>query len=251
MTPSAKQSQPPGNFSPEKLGDVLWESAAEAVVQTILILVMGGLALDLVGDLFHDMIPSPPPGLAGAAGVEAESSATWRHWRSSFTEYQFPIVFALLFILLASRRLFVRTQTQAQSKAVSRIQKIGRRLSEDWFTLIVGNAFGAMVCAMVLVWTQTFSLPQMLWGWFVESILPGFHKLAEQLFGANRVDAFGRLFSWYGENQIKFDFWFIYFASVCDDLGLPNLKTLARFLWRRLRNWNRATPPSPALNADH
>src|SRR6266566_4368794 len=123
MTPSAKQSRPPGNPSPEKLPDVLWESAVEAAVQTILILVMGGLALDIVGDLFHDMIPSAPPGLAGTPGVEAESSATWRHWRSSFAEYQFPIVFAFLFVLLASRRLFGRSQTQAQSKAVARIQK--------------------------------------------------------------------------------------------------------------------------------
>ncbi len=91
----------------------------------------------------------------------------------------------------------------------------------------------------------------MLWGWFAESILPGLHKLAEQVFGASRVDGFRRLFSWYGENQFKFDFWFIYFASVCDDLGLPNLKTLARFFWRRLRKWNRATPPCAARNTEH
>ncbi|MGO8700201.1 MAG: hypothetical protein ACLQVY_21130 [Limisphaerales bacterium] len=31
------------------------------------------------------------------------------------------------------------------------------------------------------------------------------------------------------------NFWILYAAGVFDDLGVPNLKTLARWLWRRWR----------------
>ena len=126
---------------------------------------------------------------------------------------------------------------------MSRLQKIGRHLSEDWFSLIVANAFVAMASAMVLAWAQEFSLIQMVWHWFLESIRPGLHNLAALVLGVARADAIGKLFSWYGDNQLKFNFWIIYVASVCDDLGLPNLKTLARFIWRRVRN--RPAPSAP------
>jgi hypothetical protein len=100
-----------------------------------------------------------------------------------------------------------------------------------------------MIGAMVLVWVQKFSLSQLLWGWALHSIVPPLHDLAAHFFGEPGTDTIGRWFSWYGQNQLKFDFWLIYFASVCDDLGLPNLKTLARFAWRRFRRKGRATPP--------
>ncbi|HWW01402.1 MAG TPA: hypothetical protein VNZ64_17025 [Candidatus Acidoferrum sp.] len=31
------------------------------------------------------------------------------------------------------------------------------------------------------------------------------------------------------QNQFKFTFWFFYTAAICDDLGLPNFKTLGRY----------------------
>jgi hypothetical protein len=157
-----------------------------------------------------------------------------------------PIVFTIIFAVQASGRLFGRPQQNAQPGKQSRLQKIGQELSENWYSLIVANAFGAMVGAMILVWVQKFSLSQILWGWILHSIVPPLHDLAAHIFGASGTDAIGRWFSWYGENQLKFDFWFIYFASVCDDLGLPNVKTLARFAWRRLRKKGSATPVSPA-----
>jgi hypothetical protein len=61
----------------------------------------------------------------------------------------------------------------------------------------------------------------------------------------------GQWFSWYGDNQMKLNFWIIYLAGAFDDLGVPNYKTLARWAWRRYkkRQWKaaKATPISPAL----
>jgi hypothetical protein len=246
MTTSSKRLRPSARLTPSEVSDILWESAVEAFVQAILVLIMGRIALDIVGGLFHDMIPSVPPGLAGMLGVEAESSPNSHHWWSPFSKHQFPIVFALLFVLQAAGQLFGRSRTGTRSKTVSHLQKIGQQLSEDWFSLIVANAFVAMVSAMVLAWVQKFSLNQILWHWFLDSVLPSVHNFADQVLGAARTDAIGKLFAWYGDNQLKFNFWFIYLASICDDLGLPNLKTLARFLWRRNRKRKRPAPPSPA-----
>ena len=193
---------------------------------------MGSIALSLVGGLVQDMIPSAPPGLGSA---EANSPSALHEWQSSFSQHKIPIVFAMLFILQISRRLFGRRQQGQLPIRQSRIARISHELSENWFTLIVGNAFGAMIGAWIVVWVQKFSFSQIFWGWLLNWIVPPLHNFAQQIFGTSGADTIGHWFSWYGQNQFKFDFWLIYFASVCDDLGLPNLKTLARFAWRRFR----------------
>jgi hypothetical protein len=241
MTPPSQPSQPHGNVGLEGIIDVLLDSAVEAAVQTFLVLLMGGIALSIVGGLVEDMIPSPPPGLASA---ESKSHSSSPHWGSSFSQHKVPIVFTVIFIVQISRRFYGKRQQNQEPRRQSRMERVYHELSENWFSLIVGNAFGAMIGAMVLGWIQKFSLSQILWSWILHSIAPPLHELGQRIFGTSGTDAIGRWFSWYGENQFKFDFWLIYLASVCDDLGLPNLKTLARFAWRRFRKRGRPTPPS-------
>src|SRR5262249_15753681 len=114
-------------------------------------------------------------------------------------------------------------------------QRIGKHLSENWFGLIVGNAFGALISAMVVVWVQQFST----WYWILhlllDSIASSGHTVGTAVFGNNGANAIGSWFGWYGENQLKLTFWAFYFAAICDDLGIPNLKTLGRWCWMRLR----------------
>ena len=64
MTSSREQLKPVGNLTPGKVSDILWESAIEAFVQAILVVVMGSVALSIVGGLLQDMVPSIPPGFA-------------------------------------------------------------------------------------------------------------------------------------------------------------------------------------------
>jgi len=40
---------------------VIWGSAIEAAWKTIVLLVLGNIAIGLVSDIFHDMTPSLPP----------------------------------------------------------------------------------------------------------------------------------------------------------------------------------------------
>ena len=79
------------------------------------------------------------------------------------------------------------------------------------------------------------------------AVMPTIKAIAAFIFGASIVNFLGGLIDWYGDNQLKFNFWVFYVAAVCDDLGIPNLKTLARFLWRRYRNRNQTVPSEPMV----
>jgi hypothetical protein len=41
----------------------LWQTAVEAFLKTLLVLVLGRVAIGLVGGLWHDMAPPLPPGI--------------------------------------------------------------------------------------------------------------------------------------------------------------------------------------------
>lgn len=245
MSAGTNPSAPQKNKRPDSVEEILWETALEAFVQATLILVMGHIALAIVGGILHDMIPSEPPVLFGASQAETDPAQHTGHWHLPAVKYQFGIVFSAVFLVLTSVRLLDRFRRGWLGKR-SRWRRAGRRFSEDWFTLIVSNAFTAMIAAMVLAWTQQFSWTLIVWHWVEQSILPDLHSFSVHVFGDRTTDTLGRVIKWYGANQLKFDFWVIYVASVCDDLGLPNLKTLVRSIWRRVRKRKRNRPPAPA-----
>src|SRR5262249_29843393 len=120
------------------------------------------------------------------------------------------------------------------SERAARVQRFGRRISQGWFGLTIGNAFGAMFAAIVASWLQRFSLSQLLLHWLWAAVGAPIHGIFARLFGESlaSVDAW---FGWYTGNHFKLSFWFFYLTAFCDDFGLPNLKTLGRFLWRRFR----------------
>jgi len=127
----------------------------------------------------------------------------------------------------------------------TRFQKINQQLSKDWFRLIVGNAFGALISAIVIFFVETFTGMSFLIKLLIAAILPGVKAIATFIVGASIVNFVGGMFDWYGDNQLRFNFWILYVAAICDDLGIPNVKTLARFLWSRWRRRNR--PPQSEL----
>src|SRR6185436_10960123 len=101
---------------------------------------------------------------------------------------------------------------------------------------IVGNAFAALALAIAVYWLERLSIARGVYGWIVNAIVPSLQNLGNHLLGTSRVETISNWLSWYGDNQLKFNFWIFYLAAISDDLGLPNLKSLARVLLRRLRN---------------
>jgi hypothetical protein len=241
MTPTAKGLEAPPRPTSGKVVDALWSSAIDALVKTILILVMGNIALGILGGIFSSMTPSMPPFLAGSSVSQSHStsSSMLQKWWSSAHEHQFAIIYAIMFAVYARVRLIaVFCNVSEASVNRTRLQKISNQLSKDWFRLIIGNAFGALVSAIVLYFVETFTGTRFLFNLLLAAILPSINAVATFLLGSGIVNFVGGLFSWYGDNQLRFNFWVLYVAAVCDDLGIPNLKTLARFAWSR---WFRAS----------
>ncbi|HSU57135.1 MAG TPA: hypothetical protein VLT36_24045 [Candidatus Dormibacteraeota bacterium] len=214
----------------DSLGEVLWESAVEAFVNAILVVTLGSVAVGLVGGIFQKMAPSAPPGFAGAsdspAGAYSQSAARM------FQHHRVAIVFSMLFAVTAWSRL-KKTPPEGASTTVTWSKKVAHRLSNEWFGLIVGNAFSAMIGAMVLVWVQQFSVWNLLYQSLLHPLVARAQELLGSAVGGSRSQALQNWFSWYNANQLRFSFWFLYLAAICDDLGIPNLKTVTRRWWKR------------------
>jgi hypothetical protein len=226
----------------EGIVEVLFRSAADAFLQSILVTVFGSIVIGLAGGIWQQMIPSAPPGFGETLQGGPEASARWHSWTSGFEKHRLLIVFVLILIPTVWAGLAGGRAGGWACEGPTRVGKIRRNLSRQWFRLIVGNAFGAMISAMVILWVQRFSLTSMvvggLLGWALGAV--------ERLLGS-AGQTLGAWMKWYGQNQLKFTFWVLYLAAVCDDLGIPNLKTLGRWLGRRLRkriNSDRSPTPT-------
>jgi hypothetical protein len=225
-------------LTPARLVNVLWESAIDAFVKSIVLLVMGSIALELMDGIFGEMAPSRPSFLVGDSGPGATSNSSILHrWWASAHEHQFLIIFAILFVLCLRTRLVPAVSGGAGQPQLkpTRVQKLSSQLSKEWFRLFVGNAFGALISAIVIYFAETFTGTRFLFNLLLAAVAPTLKAIAAWVFGATVVNFVGGFFDWYGDNQLKFNFWILYIAAVCDDLGLPNLKTLARFAWSRWR----------------
>ena len=248
MNTPVKESAQPLPPKAVNVGTILWESAAASFVEAILVIILGSLAIGLAGGLLHEMIPSLPPGLDGRLEVESKPSHGWNSSWSLLKEHRFPIVFAVLLILNVRDRLIgpAKRREEGNPRRPTRAQKIGRRLAKDWFDLIVVNAFGAVVLAILFVAVQQFSWTKIFLDRVLGLIVPAIHTIAAAVFGPARIDSIDAWFYWYSQHQFKFTFWFLYWAAICDDLGVPNLKTLGRWVWRRFRQRRLQSPSKPA-----
>ena len=244
MTQTPKDLELTRRANAATVGDALWRSAIDALVKTILVVVMGNVALGILGGIFSVMTPSSPPFLAGTSGSHADSNFSLMHsWWSAAHEHQFAIVYVIFFGLGVRVRLAAvfAGGTGETATIETRFQKISVQFSESWFRLIVGNAFGALISAIVIYFVEMFTGASFLIKLLLAAILPGVKAIATLILGASIVNFVGGMFDWYGDNQLRFNFWILYVAAICDDLGIPNLKTLARFLWSRWRSRNRPT----------
>jgi hypothetical protein len=240
MTEPVAKAPTEGSRQPEILNldrvpGVVWGSAVDAFVKSILVMVFGNLILGIAGGIFGQMTPSAPPGFGSQPEAESTSSIPWASWRGGLREHQFLVVFVVVLVSTIWARLTSGEGNGEKSQRVARLGRMRRHFSKDWFGLIVGNALGAMISAMVLNWVQQFTPTKLLFGWLLGSLWTGLQGLVQDLSGAHGAESLTAWVNWYGDNQLKFTFWALYLASVCDDLGIPNLKTLGRWLGRRFR----------------
>lgn len=228
-----------------KAGDILWESAWSALVLAFLAQLFGSIVVSVVGWMWHDMIPSMPPGMEHKPGLEAERG-TWDF--SWFQQHRFALLFAVFFLVESATRLARHGGNERQRKAAAVVRRLQRRVSAEWFTVLIVNAFTAFVAVMVIQITQQFTWTALVWSVVGDAIQSLAHMVASALPGGGLLRQLGAFFNWYQENQFKFLFWFLYAAGICDDIGLPNFKTLARYLWRRWQQRHLPPAETPAAS---
>ena len=229
--PSCPGPARPAELTFDRVVEVLWDSAWEALILAFLVQLFGSIAVGLVSGLWLEMAPSLPPFFAHQPLAEAGAGAGFKF--TFLQQHRLVFLFAVLFVGKSAAQLLRHSGKEEHRQAVARLQGILGRVSGQWFKLVVVNAFTAFVAVMVLQLTQQFSGTQLLWQFVCDLCRPAFQAVVGLLPGAGTASLLENLAAWYGDNQFKFMFWLCYSAAICDDLGLPNYKTLARFLWRR------------------
>ncbi len=227
----------PTDARERNIGSIVLESALEAAWRVFILIIFGDLAVSLVGGIFQDMTPSALPGFGGA---EAPAHASW-HWSSQWLHRS---AFYPIFVLMFAGTLWVRlrpVRARAEESDISRrsrrrLRRIQRVLRDEWFGLLVWNVFGAMVAAMVAMWVQRFSWVQFLADQIFGLIGAAIHQVIQNVFGQRVTWTVDAWLLWYHQNQLKLTFWLFYFAAICDDLGIPNVKTLGRWFWKRIKD---------------
>jgi hypothetical protein len=230
-------------LTPPKAATILWDCAWEALILAFLVQLFGNIAVRMVGNVWSRMTPSLPPGLASELGVKSDASPTF----SFSSRDRLALIFVLLFVGLAAGRLMRYSRNQERRNAAAWLTRITRRVSAEWFGIVVINAIIASVMVPVLQITSQFTLTKVLWnllGGLVQPVI----QAAAGFLPDGPVAVIKGLANWVSANQLKFSFWLLYSAAICDDLGLPNYKTLGRSLSRRFKRSGQpvtaATPPA-------
>jgi hypothetical protein len=245
---STKRPRKPKALTPSKVTEILWESAWEALILGFLVVIFGSITFGLVSGLWRDMTPSLPPGLGSEPKLEAEGSALNFNF---LRQHRNALIFLVLFCGITAGRLLRYSRSDNHRRAAAWAKRVFQRISDQWFGLIVLNAFVTVIAVTLIKFTQQFTLTAFLWhilGDLVTALIQAFAKL----FSTDAVTYGESLVAWYKINQPRFLFWLLYTAAICDDLGLPNYKTLGRFLWRRFFKREQPTPAlaTASLNAN-
>jgi hypothetical protein len=215
-----------------KVGDVLRVSAKEALFMAFLVSILGSIAIGILSGICGRMTPSLPPGLEGHPALTGAPAHWWHASQNAIHRHAFAILFLALFVVKSALRLAHYSRDPRQRRAAARMLWATRRIFRDWFSLLIKNAFAAFVGVLVLQFVQNFSFTHWLWE-AVRNLFQPVLEAAVRLVGGGLPGLVERWFSWFGANQTKFAFWLLYSAALCDDLGLPNYKTLARRSWKR------------------
>lgn len=215
--------------SPDQVINIIFESAIEAFVKAMLVMALGGIAVGVLSQMWNRYAPSPPPFHAMKAEAEAPESSSSVHWNLP-VRHKFLIAFGVIFVPTVWMRV-VKGSKAGESGFQTRTAKIMKRLSDDWFSLIVFNAFGAAISAALVVAVQQWSPSRIVLG----HIFSELKQLAGLLLGENRSQGLQAWFAWYDENKYRLTFWLLYLAAIADDLGIPNFKTVGRWLIKKTR----------------
>jgi hypothetical protein len=229
--PTKARVEPPTSPSRFRADDFLgqvWDCAWSSLWLAFVVQIAGSIALGMASGIWEQMVPSLPPGWTAPTGVKIG------HWR--FVErHEFALIYGLLFLGKVAAALVQHLQHPRHRTVAAWLLRATRKLGHDWFALTVGNALGAFIAVLVWQYVQRFSLNGFLGQMLLGLLRPVLHGQYGLTGTGDAAQAVTDLVAWYHANQFKFVFWLFYSAGICDDLGLPNYKAMARWFWWRMR----------------
>ena len=238
-------------LAPAGLIGILWGTAWQALAATIGLFVLGGLAYGICSSIWNEMTPSLPPlSQTVKAGLSSLNTQAARpEWASFVREHRFGIVFGFVYAGLAGLQLASCSRSKNERRIAAVLTRITRRISDRWFEVVVGNAFGALFGAIGIHFLHEWSFVRLVAHLTLGWLHPVIYSAASLVFDTDSIQTIEGLIRWYDDNQFKFTFWMLYGSAVLDDLGVPNLKTLGKRGWRRIGDRpagpNAAPPSSP------
>src|SRR5262249_5744495 len=128
-------SRLPTVSSVDKVVEVIWESAVDAFVRSILVILFGSIAIGIAGAIWEEMAPSRLPRFQARTEAEANPSHGGHGWGAVLDEHRFLIVFGVIFLPTLWGRLAGR-MSGASVKPGSRLRRMTRRLSENWLSMV-------------------------------------------------------------------------------------------------------------------
>ena len=217
---------------------VIVGSAFQALWCALIFMIFAEIAFAISTDIFMEMIPSMPPGVESGPVEEGESldqAPTRGDLKALYKEYKYWFYYSLSFLGLAVINVSGAFKKKPTALLPEPLRKVGVKLWQNWFKILVMNAFGCMIAAIVFVILQNVSFIRILIDIILALLQPVFYRTASLFMNAEAIATAAGFVEWFHDSEVKFAFWAFYLTAVLDDLGLPNIKTLVKQLYRRLK----------------
>ncbi len=221
-------------MEPRRAFQLLGESAAQALLGAVGVMIAIGLTRWLLLGLLGDMLPDVPTEVADGDGA---SVGSWlKAIGAGYDQNPYGYAYLISFAGLAFTNLATAGRALPEGGFAASLYARWRWIVANWFSLLIGNAWGAFIGAIVILFLAQFSLMRILIEVVLTALQPLLYSLAELVANGGQVATAELAIAWYGEHELRLLFWFLYLSNILDDLGAPNLKSL----WRRVRRFRRA-----------
>ena len=216
-------------MQPGRVLQVLGETALQALLGGVGVMIAIGLTRWLLLGLLGDMLPAVPVDLAQEEGARLGS---WlQAIVAGYDESPYRYAYLVSFVGLAFYNLTTAGRELSEGSFAARLEERWRWAAQNWFSLLIGNAWGAFIGAIVILFLAQFSLIRILIEAVLTALQPLLYSVAELVASGDQVATAELAVAWYGEHELRLLFWSLYLSNVLDDLGAPNLKSL----WHRAR----------------
>lgn len=213
----------------------LMGTAIQAFFVAICFMVVVELFLEITLGIFEQVIPDLPPGFEGGDSSQSEGTngSEGRETAGFYRSYKFAIWYGLVFFSLLFQKISSSSGGYPSRPFTSLLQRFWKRIHDNWFKILVGNALGCFIAATIMVALQQASFVRILVDMILSAIHPILYAVAGWFFTTTEINTVENFANWFHENEMKLIFWALYVPAALDDLGIPNIKTVAKNLWFR------------------